>query len=171
MPGHPARKYNPIGDVPELRADCAFYRNKKSEKKSTATVLVMADRKLTGVCANVVLKKSVGGGFIVKQMDRDIRKFGHRHKILTRSGGEPAIRDLLEKVADMRTTETIVEHTPAGDSRANVRAERAVQVVEKQTRVLKLSTEQNLGGFSVLHKAFPWLVLHAADVDQEQGSA
>ena len=36
--------------------------------------------------------------------------------------------------------------------------------MEKQTRVLNISTEQSLGKFSVTHKAFPWLVLHAADV-------
>ena len=97
-------------------------------------------------------------------MIRDIKKFGHSHKLMMRSDGEPAIRDLLKKVAHMRASETLLEHSPVGDSKANGRAERAVQAVEKQVRVLNISTEENLGKFSVMHPVFPWLVLHAADV-------
>ena len=39
-----------------------------------------------------------------------------------------------------------------------------MQTVEKQCRVIKLSTEEQLGKFGVKHGAFPWLVLHTADV-------
>ena len=81
----------------------------------------------------------------MKQTARDIRKFGYRHTILMRSDGEPAIRDLLEKVSDLRASETLLEHSPAGDSRANRRAERAVQAVEKRVRVLKLAAEESFG--------------------------
>ena len=81
-----------------------------------------------------------------------------------RSDGEFAIRDLLAKVSAMRVSQTILETTPKGDSRANGRAERAVQQIEKQARVLKLAVEAELGSFSVRHQCFSWLVLHAADV-------
>ena len=64
----------------------------------------------------------------------------------------------------MRASQTIIENAPTGDSRANGRAERAVQQVEKQTRTLKLAVEEELGKFSVKHPCFAWLVLHAADV-------
>ena len=53
---------------------------------------------------------------------------------------------------------------PKGDSKANGLAERAVQTIEKQVRVLKLSVEEHLGRFGVEHHCFPWLVMHAADV-------
>ena len=129
-----------------------------------ATVLVTKDRKSSGICANVVPRKGVGGGFIVKQYDRDVKKLGHHHKILIRSDAEPAIKDLLTKAAEVRAPETVLDNTPAGDSKANGRAERAVQAMEKQTRVLKIATEENMGKLSVKHPGFTWLVEHAADV-------
>ena len=122
------------------------------------------DKNSGGTCATVVPKKGAGGGYAVKQVYRDIRKMGHRHKIILRSDGEPAIKSLFEKVANMRASETLLEQSPLGDSRANGRAERAVQSTEKQVGVLKLATETSLGGFSVMHPCFPWLVCHAADV-------
>ena len=164
QPAHPARKPLEPGATPEMHGDYAFFRDKKGEKEGTRTVLVMVDRKSAGICANVVPKKGVGGGFAVKQVHRDMRKFGHRHKITLRSDGEPAIKDLFEKVASMCAPETLLENSPVGDSRANGRAERAVQSVEKQVRALKLATEKNLGEFSVSHPCFAWLVNHAADV-------
>ena len=39
-----------------------------------------------------------------------------------------------------------------------------MQSVEKQCRVLKLATAEHVGGISVKHAAFPWMVMHAADV-------
>ena len=163
-PSHPARKALDPGAIPELHGDYAFFRDRPGEKDKTRTVLVMVDRKSSGVCANVVPKKGAGAGFAVKQVHRDIRKFGHRHKVTLRSDGEPAIKSLFEKVANMRAQETLLENSPVGDSRANGRAERAVQTIEKQVRVKKLSTEEGLGAFSVAHPCFPWLVIHAADV-------
>ena len=99
----------------------------------------------------------------MKQLDRTIKKFGNHSKVVLRSDGEVAIRDLLNRVSAMRATQIVLETTPKGDSRANGRVERAVQQVEKQTRVLKMAVEEVLGGFSVKHPAFTWLVLHAAD--------
>ena len=65
----------------------------------------------------------------------------------------------------MRGAETVLEQSPKGDSKAAGRAERAIQSIEKQTRVLKIATEKSLGSsFSVMHKCFPWVVMHAADV-------
>ena len=71
---------------------------------------------------------------------------------------------MLERVAAFRAQETNIEHSPVGDSRANGLAEGAVQSIEKQVRILKSSTEENVAKFRVTHKIFPWLVLHAADV-------
>ena len=116
--------------VPELHSDYGFFRDKKGDKVNTVTVLVTRDRKSTGICANVVPKKGVGGGYAVKQYLRDIKKFGYHHKILIRSDGEPALCDLLAMVSELRAAETVLENSPVGDSRANGRAERAVQAIE-----------------------------------------
>ena len=108
--------------------------------------------------------KGIGGGFAVKQLNRNLKKFGYHSKIVMRSDGELANRDLLDKLSSMRSSETILESAPKGDSKANRRAERAVQSIEKQTRILKLATQGNLGSFGVEHACFPWLVMHSADV-------
>ena len=163
-PAHKKRQETPIGDIPELHSDYAFFRDQKGDKKNTVTVLVTRDRKTNGLCSHVVPKKGIGGGFAVKQYLRDVKKFGYHHKILIRSDGEPAIRDLLDRVCQLRASETILEASPKGDSKANGRAERAVQAIEKKTRVLKISVERHLGKFSVKHKCFPWLVMHSSDV-------
>ena len=163
-PAHRARDPKPIGEIPELHSDYGFFRDKKGDKLNTVNVLVTRDRRSAGICAHVVPKKGVGGGFAVKQYLRDVKKFGYHHKIMIRSDGEPAIRDLLDRVSSLRASETILEATPSGDSKANGRAERAVQAIEKQTRVLKLSVERHFGVFSVKHACFPWLVMHGADV-------
>ena len=163
-PPHRARADPPLGNVPEVHCDYGFFKNRKGDTDNVVNVLVTKDRKSTGICADVVPKKGVGGGFAVKQLNRNLKKFGHHSKVVVRSDGEFAIRDLLDKLSSMRSSETILEHTPVGDSRANGRAERAVQSIEKQARVLKLGTEEQLGKFGVQHKCFPWLIMHAADV-------
>ena len=109
--------------------------------------------------------KALGGGVYREAVrERDIRRFGYRKKLLLKSDGEPAVRDLLDKVANLRSAETILEHSPKEDSRANGLVEKAIQGIEKKVRVLKMSTEEHVGKFGVKHPAFPWLVVHSADV-------
>ena len=162
-PAHVAREGVADDGTPEVHCDYAFFRDQSGDRENTVTVLVTKDRKSTGLSADVVPKKGAGGGYAVKQLDRNIKKFGNHGKVVLRSDGEVAIRDLLSRVSAMRASQTVMECTPKGDSRANGRVERAVQQVEKQTRVLKLAVEEVLGKFSVRHPAFTWLVLHAAD--------
>ena len=151
--------------MPEFHSDYGFFRDGKRDKKAKVVVLVSRDRGSSGVCAHVCPVKGVGGGWMIQQYERDLRKFGHHGKIVLRTDGEPAIKDLVTKVAKARSGETVLEQSPVGDSRANGRAERAMQVIEKQTRVIKIATERRLGcRISVLHPSFPWLVMHAADV-------
>ena len=48
---------------------------------------------------------------------------------------------LQEEVKKRRSAETLLENSPAGDSRANGIAERAVQSVAEQVRVLRAGLE------------------------------
>ena len=87
------------------------------------------------VCVHMLCReKGIGGGYAVKQCLRDIKNFGYHHTILIRSDGEPAIRDLLDRVCQLRASETLLEVTPAGDSKSNGRAERAVQAIENKNQ-------------------------------------
>ena len=105
-------------DGPEVHSDYAFFRNKRGDKVHMP-VLISKNRKTKSISAHVVPKKGTGGGWIVQQYLRDLRKQGLRGKLTLRSDGEPAIRSLLDRVADLRGGETILENSPVGDSRAN----------------------------------------------------
>lgn len=149
---------------PEVAADYEFVRDRRGDK-TYKPMLVAKYRGLGPYSAHIVPKKGIGQGWIVQQLLRDLRKWGLRGKLLLRSDGEPAILDLLSRVADLRKSETLMESSAPTDSRSNGLAERAIQSVEKQIRVLKIALERNLGkNISVSHPCFPWLVEHSADV-------
>ena len=57
MPGHFAR-VSPLGNVPELHSDYAFFRDKKGDKVNSVTVLVTKDRKSQGICAHGTQERS-----------------------------------------------------------------------------------------------------------------
>ena len=86
-PSHFARNAEPLMDIPELHSDYGFFRDQKGDKQNTVTILVTRDRKSKGICANVVPKKGVGGGYAVKQYMRDGKKFG----IITESSFGPTV--------------------------------------------------------------------------------
>ena len=152
------------GTCPEVGSDYGFMRNRRKDK-IYKPLLVSKYRTIGAFAAHMVPRKGVGGGWIVQQYLRDLKKWGLRQKLILRSDGEPAIVDLLNRVCDFRVPETLMESSPVSDSRANGLAERAIQSVEKQVRVLKLALERNLGcKIGVEHACFPWLVEHAADV-------
>ena len=137
---HLGRAEQPIGTIPEVHSDYAFLRNKRGDH-SSVPVLVSTERRTGAIAAHVTPKKGIGGGWIVQQYLRDLRKWGIRGKALIRSDGEFALVDLLNRVGQLRQGDTLLEQSPVTDSRANGRAERAVQKVQKKTRVLKLATE------------------------------
>ena len=60
---------------------------------------------------------------------------------------------------------TVLENSPPGDSRANGAAERAVQAIGEQVRVLRRALEDRLGArVPGSHPVTTWLVEHSADV-------
>ena len=152
------------GSVPEVASDYAFFRNRKGDR-TYLPVLISKVRKPRGFNAHAVPSKGTGGGWIVQQFLRDLRKWGLRSDVIFKSDGEASIIDLLNRVGDLQDKGTQLETSPVGDSRANGLAERAVQSVQKQVRTLKLALERNLGSrVEVTHPCFPWLIEHAADV-------
>ena len=79
--------------------------------------------------------------------------------------GDPALKSVQEEVKRRRTESTVLENSPVGDSRANGSAERAVQAIGEQVRVLRRGLERRLGlKVSGKHPVMAWLVEHAADV-------
>ena len=97
-------------------------------------------------------------------MAADIEKLGYK-KVIIRSDQEPAIMALVDRIAKIRTDETLRENSKAHDSQSNGLAERAVQAAEEQTRVLKLALEQRINGkIPANHPVIAWLLQHATDL-------
>ena len=149
---------------PEVSSNYGFLRDKKGAKFYRA-MLVSKYRKVGCFASHCVPRKGVGGGWNLQQYLWDLKRWGIRHKVVLRTDGEPAILDLANRVGDLRLGETLLEHSPVGDSRSNGLAERAIQSVQKQIRVLKLALERNMKTkISVEHACFPWLVEHSGDI-------
>ena len=93
---------------------------------------------------------------------RDIEWLGHRALVL-RSDQERSMGAVFARVKALREAPTHIELSPVGESQSNGRAERAVQALEQQVRVLKLNLEQRLSAeIPATHPAIAWLVQHAA---------
>ena len=73
-PAHVAREGVAVDGTPEVHCDYAFFRDKSGDRENTVTVLVTKDRKSIGLSADVVPKKGAGGGYAVKQLDRNITR-------------------------------------------------------------------------------------------------
>ena len=67
--------------------------------------------------AHVVPRKGLVANHGVKQLLKDIERLGHK-KLCLKSDGEPALVAIQEEVQKIRSDETLLENSPAGDSRA-----------------------------------------------------
>ena len=148
--------------VPEVHFDYCFPRSQAGGEY--IVVLVARDREMRMTFAHVVPIKGGELDWISEQVARDLLKLGHHGNLILRSDQEPAITDVLNRVAKLRgTSRTHLEQSPVGDSRANGVAERAIQTIEKLLRVHMLALADRLGGtVPVQHPLVEWLIEHVA---------
>ena len=100
-----------------------------------------------------------------KRINALIRELGlEGHDVVLRSDQEPALQDLLREVGKKRIpAKTFYEVSPVGSSASNGVAERGVQSLEGQVRVLKDAVESRLGlAVPSNHNILAWLVEFAA---------
>ena len=109
-----------------MHAEYTFLRNRRGDKTSVLA-LVFTERSQGCFAAHVVSCKGAGGGCIVHQCVRDLKKWGLRSKNVYRSDGKFAIVDILGRAGKLRSAETLLEQAPKGDSKATGRAEQAIQ--------------------------------------------
>ena len=96
-------------------------------------------------------------------MGQFIRRLGHREVIL-KSDQEPATLRVKQCLREPGL-ETNHEEAPIGECQSNGFAERAVQALEMQARVPKLSTDARLQArIPATHPLFSYMVAHAADL-------
>ena len=112
-------------------------------------LVVLAGReRVTGMyfATAVPTKGSIGRFAVDKALDF-IHELGDRGgRILVKTDQEPAIRTWARDLSEAREDgRTILEESPVKSSGSNGRAERAVQALEGQIRVLLLSLEARVG--------------------------
>jgi hypothetical protein len=152
--------------IPTISFDYAFLGGDEDfEKDETKLmpVLVAKDSRSKYVFSSVVPKKG-GHPWVVSLVVWWFDYLGYKRVIL-KSDGENAIRDVLKQVNECWHGDAALEGPPTGDSKANGAAERAVRSVTGQTRTLKLALERRLrqeipGNAAIL----TWIVRHAGVV-------
>lgn len=94
----------------------------------------------------------------------DIRKLGCYEMVLKRDGG-PALKSVQEEVRRLRKEPAMVDNSRVGDSHATGAAERPVQSIGEQVRVMTYGVGSRLGvKLKWSHAVACWPVEHSADV-------
>ena len=147
-------------DIPEIVFDYCFMGD--SDDAETLAIQVARDRRTRMIFAHVVPRKGMTHEYGANAMVEDLKRLGY-HELILKCDGEPALRSVQEEVKRRRESPTILENSPVGDSRANGAAERAVQAVQEQVRVIRHGLEQRLGQkIRSSHPIMTWIVEHAA---------
>ena len=149
-------------EIPEVVFDYCFM-GAEGEEESVA-IQVALDRRSRMYFAHVVPRKGKTHEHGAEVMVEDLDKLGYT-EIILKCDGELALRSVQEEVKRRREKPTVLENSPVEDSKANGAAERAVQAVEEQVRVLRHALELRLEvKLSGKHPVIYWLVEHAADI-------
>ena len=145
----------------ELHFDYCVLKNGTQDEP--AVTLVGVDKASDAILAHVVPEKGTKFEWVAAQLDLDVRKFGYHGRIVVKSDGENAARDLMEELARKRRDRpTVVETSKPYNPKSNGRAEGAVRRLESQVRTLKVATEKNVGVVMDVHSpVFAWLVEHS----------
>ena len=148
--------------VPQVVFDYCFMAGEGDEE--TVAIQVAKDRRTRMIFSHMVPRKGLVSMHGAEELIKDIAKLGHREVVL-KSDNEPALRSVQEEVKRRREDPTILENSPVGDSRAIGAAERAVQAVGEQVRVLRKGLEERVGyRLGAGHPVLAWLIEHAGDL-------
>ena len=153
---------------------------------STPT-LVSRDTRSRFITAVTLNHKGASDPWIAERIVEDIGMLGYGRMIL-KTDQEPAIKDLQKEVRQRRWDElkgitaavrdrhggditldigngvTILENSPAGESKANGFIERSIQEVEGQVKTVKAHIDHKIGKeIPRGHDLLTWLVGHSAD--------
>lgn len=130
----------------------------------TIPVLVARDRRTQMLFAHVVPARGLSHEHGAKELELDIQKLGYSEGLL-KCDGEPALESVQEEVRRIRKEPTIIDNSGVGGSRSNGAAERAVQAIGEQVRVIRYGLESRLEGkLKGSHAVTCWLMEHYADV-------
>lgn len=162
----PHTKVTSEHSLSEIHLDFMFV-GPKGAPGDTLPCLV-AREALTKMTMSAAVPSKSTGTYIAKRVIAFLREIGCEYNdLIVKSDQEPAIVSVISEVARLRAMagggKFIVEASPVGSSASNGVAERAIQSVEAQVRVLKLAVETRWGvEIPAKHPILPWLVEYSA---------
>ena len=84
----------------EFHFDYCFLKNEVREE--AAVTLVGVDKASDAVLAHVVPENGTRFDWVAEQLDRDMHRFGYNGRVVVKSDGENAARDLMTELARIR---------------------------------------------------------------------
>ena len=165
--------------VNSFHVDFCFFTNpdcegeltdEDQESVSCQPCIVMRERETKMTFAHAVPSKGTVDNWTVEQLGKDIESMGMKGEpVILKGDQERAVTGVLNRLQKLLRDEfkqkPMQERSMAYDSRTNGIAERAIQSVESQVRVMKLFLEEKLHiKIPVRHPIFAWLVPHCADL-------
>lgn len=129
--------------VGEIHVDYGFVGSAESDTK---TILVAKHLQTKSLLAMVVPMKGMSHEFPAKRIRALSRELGLMSAdVIFKGDQEPALQDLREVGRVRAPARSILEESPVGSSQSNGRAERAVQSISGQLRVMKDALQTMLG--------------------------
>ena len=151
--------------VNEVHCDFMFL-GPRDEPGETIPCFVMREVSTRMTLSAPVPSKSTGT-FVASRTMAFLEEIGCKHMdLVVKSDQEPAIQAIVDEVGRRRAAigagRFVVEHSPVGASASNGVAERAIQSVQGQVRVLKLALEDRLQvKIPHRHPVVPWIMEYA----------
>ena len=155
----------------ELCFDYCFLGGSLSNTVTIPT-MVIRDRDTRMTCSYVVgakgtkadTKEEFNMSFTVSRAIAFIKEMGLENATITlKSDQEPSIKDVLNDIARVRTARAFIEHSPVKSSQSNGVAERAIQSVEAQVRVMRDALGSRIGAtIPEDHPILHWVVEYAS---------
>ena len=151
-------------DKDDVQADA---ESDDEEALLKATVLVGRDAKSRVCCAIPVPQKGIDVmEWSLREGLRFLDFLGYT-TVVVKSDQEAALGSLINRMKTHRGehTQTMIEHSPVGDSKSNGFIERTIQSVEGQIRTLSSATQSRIGVKMVPGSAlYAWMITHAANL-------
>ena len=171
MPDIPHTGLGPLrtrSTIPEVHGDYCFFRDHPGAP--SIPTIVIKDRDSLAVAAHALPFRGGMCEWAVRQVVRDLKKWGVRGDCTVRCDQEDALIDFFNQVARLRTpgetnSRTFLEHNPVADSKKNGFIEVGIKSLEGATRSIKCGLEEKIQQKVPAESAvFSWLVEHAADM-------
>ena len=146
--------------VPELHLDYCFL-GKKEETSQPILVARCRDTRMT--LSFLCKSKGAADEHVVTRILAFMKEIGHTSKVIMKCDQESSIKAVVDKVAERREGQTVMEHSPVRSSGSNGIIERGIKDVEYQIRCMKSALDDRIcTDLSIDSNVLPWLIEFAS---------